>query len=193
MRGDRAKSPDSQTVAERWDSFEVEALPHAASLFRIAMWLARNRTEAEDLVQETFVEALASFHRFESGTNCRAWLVSILYHRNSKRRRDASRLQLVSETEENIAETVAFEPPTPQGLTDEEVVAALQRLPPMFQEAVILADIEELSYREVAAALKVPIGTVMSRLSRGRKLLRASLAKFANARGFSRSDRANNQ
>ena len=171
----------------QWTRFEVEAMPHAASLFRIALWLTRDQTEAEDLVQETLTEALASFHRFVQGTNCRAWLVSIMYHRHSKRRRAVTRLHLVSDAEERIAETIAFEPPTPQGLTDEEVLGALERLPPAFQEVVVLADIEEMSYKEIAAAIDVPMGTVMSRISRGRKLLRAKLASYAQAHGFGRS------
>jgi RNA polymerase sigma-70 factor (ECF subfamily) len=170
----------------QWARFEVEAMPHAASLFRVAMWLTRDQTEAEDLVQETLTEALASFHRFAQGTNCRAWLVSIMYHRQSKRRRAGTRLHLVSDAEERIAETVAFEPPTPQGLTDEEVLNALERLPPAFQEVVVLADIEEMSYKEIASAIDVPMGTVMSRISRGRKLLRAELASYAQAHGFGR-------
>ena len=162
-------------------------MPHVSSLFRVALWLTRDRAEAEDLLQETLVEALSSFHRFAQGTNCRAWLVSILYHMQSKRRRTAARLHLVSDAEERIAETTAFEPPTPQNLTDEEVLGALERLPRTFQEVVILADIEEMSYKEIASTLEIPVGTVMSRISRGRKLLRAELAGYANAHGFGRS------
>jgi RNA polymerase sigma-70 factor (ECF subfamily) len=173
--------------AVRWATFETEAMPHVSSLFRVALWLTRDRAEAEDLIQETLIEALGSFHRFAPGTNCRAWLVSILYHMQSKKRRAAARLHLVSESEERIAETTAFEPPTQQNLTDEEVLGALERLPRAFQEVVVLADIEEMSYKEIASALEVPIGTVMSRISRGRKLLRAELASYANAHGFGRS------
>ena len=162
-------------------------MPHATSLFRIALWLTRNQTEAEDLVQETLTEALGSFHRFVRGTNCRAWLVSIMYHRQSKRRQATTRLHLVSDAEERIAETIAFEPPTPQNVTDEEVLGALERLPPAFQEVVILADVEEMSYKEIAAAIDVPMGTVMSRISRGRRLLRGELASYARAHGFGQS------
>jgi RNA polymerase sigma-70 factor (ECF subfamily) len=161
-------------------------MPHAASLFRIAYFLTRDQAEAEDLVQETLMEALGSFHRFLPGTNCHAWLVSILYHRNSKRRRAANRLVLVSDSEERIAETLVFEAPTPQSVTDEDVLAALKRLPRTFQEVVILADIEDMSYKEIAAAINIPVGTVMSRISRGRKLLRTELAGYARAHGFAR-------
>ncbi len=171
-------------VEKQWAAFEADAMPHATSLFRIALWLTRDQTDAEDLVQETLTEALASFHRFVRGTNCRAWLVSIMYHRHSKRRQATTRLHLVSDSEERIAETIAFEPPTPQNVTDEEVLGALQRLPPAFQEMVILADVEEMSYKEIAAAMNVPMGTVMSRISRGRKLLRGELFSYARAHGF---------
>jgi RNA polymerase sigma-70 factor, ECF subfamily len=187
MFGSASKQEALSDSAVRWATFETEAMPHVSSLFRVALWLTRDRAEAEDLLQETLVEALSSFHRFAQGTNCRAWLVSILYHMQSKRRRTAARLRLVSDAEERIAETTAFEPPTPQNLTDEEVVGALERLPRTFQEVVILADIEEMSYKEIASALEVPVGTVMSRISRGRKLLRAELASYANSHGFGRS------
>jgi RNA polymerase sigma-70 factor, ECF subfamily len=172
-----------------WATFETEAMPHAASLFRVALWLTRDHAEAEDLLQETLTEALGSFHRFTQGTNCRAWLISIMYHRQSKKRRAATRLHLVSDAEERIAETVAFEPPTPQNLTDEEVLSALHELPSSFQEVVILCDIEQMTYKEIALATDVPVGTVMSRISRGRKLLRAKLARYAQEHGFGRSGR----
>jgi RNA polymerase sigma-70 factor (ECF subfamily) len=167
-----------------WATFESEAMPHAPNLFRIALWLTRDHTTAEDLVQETLTEALSSFHRFAVGTNCRAWLISIMYHRHSKRRWESRRLHLISDSEEPIAETIPFEPPTPQNVTDEDVLNALKSLPRNFQEVVVLADIEELSYKEIAEATQIPVGTVMSRLSRGRKLLRGRLADYARAHGF---------
>lgn len=169
-----------------WAAFEAEAIPHLGGLFRVAMWLVRNRAEAEDLVQETFTQALQSFKRFEQGTNCRAWLVTIMYHTLSKRRRAEMKLQLVSDHEERIAETVAFEPPTPQGITEEEVLRALGRLPLPFQEVVVLSDVEDMTYKEIAEALSLPVGTVMSRLHRGRKLLRTELARYANESGIGR-------
>lgn len=169
---------------EDWASFENEALPHHADLYRLAKWLLRDRDQAEDLVQETFVAALGSFHRFESGTNCRAWLVKIMYHTLSKRRRSDGRLRIVSDTEEQIAETVAFEPPTPQNVTEEEVLEALERLPQRFQEIVILSDVEDMTYQEIAEALSIPTGTVMSRLHRGRRLLRGELAAYAHSLGI---------
>ena len=91
-----APTRESQvTVEKQWAAFEAEAMPHATSIFRIALWLTRDQTEAEDLVQETLTEALASFHRFVRGTNCRAWLVSIMYHRHSKRRKATTAMTIV--------------------------------------------------------------------------------------------------
>jgi len=178
------KSTRQAEREDHWAAFEGEAMPYLDDLFRIAMWLARNRNEAEDLVQETFKQALESFHRFERGTNCRAWLVSIMYHMNSKRLRAGSKLRLVSDSEERIAATVASTPPTPQGITDEDILVALGALPSQFQEVVILSDVEDMAYKEISEALGVPIGTVMSRLHRGRKLLRAELATCASAHGI---------
>ena len=167
----------------QWAAFETEALPHLSALYRVAVWLVRDGAEAEDLVQDTFMQALQSFHRFEKGTNCRAWLIRILFHVNSNRRRAKARLELVSDTDERIAETIAFDPPTPQGLTEEEVLRALRSLPPQFEEVVLLSDIEDMTYKEIAKTLGVPIGTVMSRLHRGRKMMRAELASYANSHG----------
>jgi len=151
-------------------------LPHADRLFRLAMWLVRNRADAEDIVQDTMMQALKSFHRFQPGTNCRAWLTTILQRVVSNRRRAAGRSIVVDDPDDRIAQTVPFVPPVPQVLTDELVLGTLRRLPTTFQEVILLCDVEELSYKEAAEALAIPIGTVMSRLHRGRAQLRAELA-----------------
>ena len=171
-----------------WTAFEAEALPHADGLFRLALWLERDRREAEDLVQETYTRALESFQRYEAGTNCRAWLVSILQHVRSNRRRARGRALMVADSEERIAQTIAIVPPVPERLTDEDVLAALRRLPLKYQEIVLLSDVEELSYKAIAEALAIPIGTVMSRLHRGRALLRVELADYAAAHGVGRAE-----
>jgi RNA polymerase sigma-70 factor (ECF subfamily) len=167
-----------------WESFEAEAMPHMDDLFRVAKWLVRDHVEAEDIVQETFVQALQSFHRYEQGTNCRAWLMTILYRVRSKRIRAGSHLRLVNDADERIAETIAFDPPPPQTITEDGILQALAGLPPQFQDVVILSDVEDFTYKEIAETLNVPIGTVMSRLARGRKLLRGELNKYANAQGI---------
>jgi RNA polymerase sigma-70 factor, ECF subfamily len=159
---------------ESWEDFENEAVPHLADLFRVARWLVRDHEEAEDLVQETFAQALKSFHRYERGTNCRAWLTQIMYHLNSNRRRKLGRMKIVEDTEEMIAETIAFEPSIPQKVTDEDVLTALERVPQNF--------------REIAEMLQIPAGTVMSRLHRGRKLLRVELAGYARNYGIKKLD-----
>ncbi len=169
---------------EDWASFESEALPFHVDLYRLAKWLLRNQAEAEDLVQETFVEALRSFHRFEKGTNCRAWLIKIMYHLLSKRRRQTSRLQLVGDPDEQIAETVPAPPTSSHDVVEGEVLNALQRLPQHYQEVVILSDVEDMSYKEIADALSIPTGTVMSRLNRGRSLLRSELGDYARSMGI---------
>lgn len=160
-------------------AFEGEVLPHADRLFRLAMWFVRNRADAEDVVQDTMIQALKSFHRFQPGTNCRAWLTTILQRIVSNRRRAAGRSIVVDDPDDRIAQTVPFIPPVPQELTDELVLGTLRRLPMPFQEVILLCDVEDLSYKEAAEALAIPIGTVMSRLHRGRAQLRAELA--ANA------------
>src|SRR5215510_126300 len=170
------KQVASRSDSDAWAAFELEVLPHAPRLFRLAMWLERNRADAEDVVQDTMMQALRSFHRFQPGTNCRAWLITILQRVVSNRRRAKGRSIVVSDPDDRIAHTAPFVPPVPQALTDETVLATLRRLPSAFQEVIILCDVEELSYKEAAEALAIPIGTVMSRLHRGRAQLRTELA-----------------
>lgn len=164
---------------KEWAAFEAEALPLMADVFRVAQFLSRDREIAEDLTQETFFQALKSFHRYTPETNCRAWLVTILYHLNSKRRHKSGQLKIVEDTEEQIAETVAFEPPLPTELKDEEILQALENIPQAFREVVVMSDVEELTYKEISALLQIPMGTVMSRLHRGRRLLRQQLTDYA--------------
>jgi RNA polymerase sigma-70 factor (ECF subfamily) len=169
-------------IQQRLTVFEGEALAYADQLFRVGIRLCRERAKAEDLLQETYLQAWRSFHRFEPGTNLRAWLYKILFnvYYTGQRR---ERLELVP-VEETIAETIAYDPPSPQHLTEEEVLGALDRLPKDFQIPVVLADVEELSYREIADALQIPLGTVMSRLHRGRNMLRSILANYARDAGY---------
>ena len=169
---------------KEWAAFEAEAVPLMPDVFRVAKWLSGDTTIAEDLTQETFVQALKSFHRYAPDTNCRAWLITILYRVNGKRRMKLGQLKLVEDTEEQIAETVAFEPSIPQHLTDEDILAAIERVPRKFSDVVMLTDVEDFSYKEAADLLGVPIGTVMSRLHRGRRLLRQQLTGVAGSFGI---------
>jgi RNA polymerase sigma-70 factor, ECF subfamily len=164
------------------EDFEAAAMPHLAALYRTAKFLLHNPAEAEDLVQDVYLEALKSFHRFEPGTNCKAWLFRILFHRFHHLRR---RL-IKSSLEDTLTDqdTMAAAPPVPQEIKDEEILAALDKVPLAFREIVVMADVEEFSYKEIAETLKLPLGTVMSRLSRGRKLLREELAGVAKSYGI---------
>jgi RNA polymerase sigma-70 factor, ECF subfamily len=169
----------------RLEEFEAAAMPLLADLYRTARFMTRDSTEAEDLVQETCLEGWKSFHRFEPGTNCRAWLFTILFHRIHHFRRRQLKLSRMEPFESAAeADNVMASPPVPQEIRDEDILAALGKLPPEFREVVVLADIQEFSYRETAEALKIPLGTVMSRLSRGRKLLRTELEGVARAYGI---------
>jgi len=172
---------------QKLQEFETKALGFADQLYRVALRLCRNQEKAEDLVQETYLQAWRSFDRFESGTNLRAWLYKIMFNVYYSGQRK-EKLRIVP-AEETIAETIAYDPPTPQMLTDEEVLGALEQLPRDFQIPIVLADVEELSYREIADAMEIPIGTVMSRLHRGRKMLRTELVNYARNAGYRVSEK----
>ncbi len=157
--------------------FETEAVPHLPALKRLALHLARNKSEAEDLVQETYVQALKSFDRYEAGTNCRAWLCKIMFYKRAQWIRANSRFQQFDEAEMKApATTAAMLPPD---FMSEKVALALAALPDKFRRIVWLSEVEEFTYREIADDINVPIGTVMSRLYRGRKMLRDNFAGFA--------------
>ena len=182
------QKPAPAAADHAWASFESEALPHVDRLFRLAMWFERNRSEAEDLVQETMMQALQSFHRFQPGTNCRAWLTTILQNVRNNRRRARGRSPLVDDPDDRIGQATPFVPPVPQELTDEDLLGALRRIAAPYQEVIVLCDVEELTYKEIADALAIPLGTVMSRLHRGRALLRAELAATTRAFGGRRAE-----
>jgi RNA polymerase sigma-70 factor, ECF subfamily len=164
--------------------FEAEAMPHLSELYRTAARMTLDRGEAEDLVQEVYLQAWKSFASYEPGTNCRAWLYKILFNKlDHHRRRKYALWKRTVEDDGFVAETVAYVPPVEPRLTDGEVLAALDSLQPRYREVVLLADVEEFSYREIAAVLGVPVGTVMSRLSRGRARLRQLLGGVARQYG----------
>lgn len=165
-------------------SFEAEALPHLNDIFRAAVRILGDRGRGEDVAQEVYLQAWKSFHRFEPGTNCRAWLFKILFHCVNHHRRKWFRFPLLRETEEYLESMLTAPEPISDRITDEEVLNALDRVPQDFRAAVLLVDVEEFAYKEAAEILGVPIGTVMSRLSRGRKALREQLAEMAQAQGI---------
>ncbi len=160
-------------------------MPHLADLYRTASLLLRDRHEAEDLIQDTYLEAWKSFHRFEMGTNCRAWLFKIMFHRlHHVRRRLVKTSRVVTIDDPDGHVELAAEPVVPQEIRDEDVLNALAKVAVEFRDIVLLADVEEFSYKEIAETLRIPLGTVMSRLSRGRKLLRQELAEVARSYGI---------
>ncbi len=176
----------------RRQEFEDQALVHLDGVFRLAVRLTRNRTEAEDLVQETYLRAFRHFDQFDPGTNCRAWLFAILRNTflNQLKRQGHEVLGLDEGDLERreadlLGEGGTIENPEDTLLSrvvDADLVAALDRLPVAFREVVVLADIEECSYKEIAQVCGLPLGTVMSRLSRGRRLLRRGLEVLSRER-----------
>ena len=177
------------------DPFEEEALAQTDALYRAALRLTRNPAEADDLVQETYLKAFRSAGRFERGTNLRAWLFTILMNTHRNSRRDATRdpIEVDSELVEQ-AQAMPGRAATPEDLLidatmDVDVKAALDALPETFRAAVWLRDVEEFSYAEIARMLDVPAGTVMSRISRGRKLLYEQLVATRGAAADRRSRR----
>ncbi|MGB7220022.1 MAG: sigma-70 family RNA polymerase sigma factor [Vicinamibacterales bacterium] len=169
--------------ARRAAGFEAEALGYVDSLYRTALRLTRRQADADDLVQETYLKAFRAADRFAPGTNLRAWLFTILHNTARNRLRDRARDQVTIDSEivERAAEAAApglwaGPLPTPESLMLDgtlmpELEAAIASLPDVFRQAIWLRDVEEFSYAEIAEMLAVPIGTVMSRISRGRRLL----------------------
>jgi RNA polymerase sigma-70 factor (ECF subfamily) len=190
----------TETADERHERFERDALQYLDQLYAAALRMTRNPADAEDVVQETYAKAYASFHQFTPGTNLKAWLYRILTNTyiNSYRKRqrepqlsdgenveDWQLARAESHTSSGLksAEMVALE-----NLPDTDVKEALQELAPDFRLAVYLADVEGFSYKEIAEIMGTPIGTVMSRLNRGRTQLRNLLAEYARDRGIKRAE-----
>jgi RNA polymerase sigma-70 factor (ECF subfamily) len=201
-----------ETAVEELDQrralFEREALPHLSALYNLAYHLTHNQTQAQDLVQDAVLRAYRFFHLYQPGTNCKAWLFKILRNTfiNEYRRRKRQPQQLsVDELEGNVAtnrkETALGGPGDGAGKAEsrqllrqgksnqlgflgDEITQALSELPDEFRVAVMLSDLEELSYKDIAEIMDTPVGTVRSRISRGRGMLRDKLYEFARRAGI---------
>jgi RNA polymerase sigma-70 factor (ECF subfamily) len=179
--------------------FEEVALVHLDLLYRTALRLTHDRAEADDLVQETWLRALQHFDQFDPGSNCRAWLVTILrnafLNRLRRQGRDRPENDMTGERDHSAPfEDSAIERSTPeeeffQTVFHGDVERALKSLSPAFQQVIVLADFEGFTYKEIAQVVNCPIGTVMSRLSRARQLLRRELRALARAHGYSEESR----
>ena len=176
--------------------FERVALPHLSHLYTSAFYLTKDISEAEDLVQETYLRAFRFFHKFKPGTNCRAWLLSILRNLFINRYREKQREPQTLDWEkiDKVYESIMEQDEKKEGgnpenlfisqLMDEEVEKALREIPEEFRTAIVLVDVEGLSYEDAAKVMGCPLGTVRSRVSRGRRILQVALRDYALKRGL---------
>jgi RNA polymerase sigma-70 factor (ECF subfamily) len=181
-----------------WD-FEVAAMPFVDALYNTAYRMTRNAEDAEDLVQETYLKAYRYYDKFEQGTNFKAWLFKIMkntFINNYRKQQQAPPQSDFADIEESF-ETIVSKDGTGQAkspedeflenVLDEDVQRALDELPADYRMVVLLADLEGFSYKEIAEILEVPVGTVMSRLYRGRRLMEAAMLQYARQHGYLRS------
>ncbi len=199
---DGARGEKATKIAAPSEDFEAGVIAQLDSLYRTALRMTSNRQEAEDLVQETMLKAFRFAHTYQSGTNLRAWLFRILNTSAINRYRkqaahptptplpDGEEFYLYNQIRDLSGQELSAgaEEEVLSKYLDEDVFKALNDLPPNFRMAVILADIEGLSYKEIAEALQIPIGTVMSRISRARRQLQHSLWQYAKDRGYVKAE-----
>ncbi len=186
-----AERSTSAGVDSKRKAFEREAIPHLDSLYRFAVRLTTDSTQAEDLVQNTMLKAYRSWHQYQTGTNIRAWLLTILRncfineYRNARRAGvhidvdEIERIAVLGDDEQSDPENRFFDQ-----IVDDEILRAIDALPDEFRQTLVLSDMEALSYAEIAKVTRVPLGTVKSRLFRARHALRRKLSGYAVAMGY---------
>ncbi len=178
---------EEELKAERFNEI---AIKHIDSIYRFALYMAQNENDAQDLVQDTYLRAYRFFDKFQEGTNCKAWLLKILKNtfinslRRNKRNPNMIRLSDMEEQGIDLASNSEFDGEVSGEIFDDNVTAAVESLPDSYKSVIILADVEGLSYREIADLVGCPIGTVMSRLCRGRRLLKKKLRNYALQYGY---------
>ncbi|MFB6345278.1 MAG: sigma-70 family RNA polymerase sigma factor [bacterium] len=193
---DETKPIEDMTEEEKQEVFGEEALPHLNALYNYARSISHSKQDAEDLVQETFMRAYRYFHQYTPGTNCKAWLFTILrnlYNTNYKQYKKTPD-QVHYEAEEEIYEQIVNEDLTAvikdpeeeffENILPDEIVNAIEDLPEKYRSCIVLSDVEDFSYKEISEILDVPIGTVMSRLHRGRNILKKKLVNYAKDKGI---------
>ena len=189
---------EKETLTERKVRFERDALVFTSQLYGAALRYTKKPHDAQDLVQDTYAKAFTSFHQFEPGTNLKAWLYRILTttfinnYRKDQRRPQLSAgevedWQIANASSHTSDQGKSAEDEVLENIADKDVKEALAAMPEEFRMAVYLSDVEGFAYKEIAEITGVPTGTVMSRLHRGRKLLRASLAEYAKDRGYGKN------
>lgn len=196
MAAKEAGGRDKHVLFEQW------ALPHKDHLYSACLYLTRNKEEAEDLFQETYLRAFRFFHQFALGTNCRAWLLTIMH--NAFKNRYPQRLRAARTVEFDDAEYEYERKLLAEGegsrdnpaelllsrVVDSEITEALRALPEEYRTTVLLVDVEELTYDEAAVVLSCPIGTIRSRLSRARRSLHKTLFAYARERGYTGNEQS---
>ena len=177
--------------ADRRAAFEKEALVHLDALYRVALRLTGNASDADDLVQETMLKAYRSWDQYQPGTNAKGWLLTILRNSfiNEYRRRTRHPETVDVDTIEPFAVFQDIQEDDPQGaffdkIVDDEVLRAIDGLPEAFRETVVLSDVEGMSYQEIVKILGIPVGTVKSRLFRARQMLQGKLYDYAVGNGY---------
>lgn len=165
--------------------YQEEIFVHLKEVYRVALRMTKDKDDAEDLTQEAFMQAWVSIEKYKKGTNGRAWLYSILFNkfRHFRRKKYRNTARFI-EADEFVFENAIHSPSIPEHLTDDEIIKALDKLPEHYRAVVLLVDVHDFLYKEVAEVLEIPIGTIMSRLHRARAGLKKTLTKNAEAFGI---------